>query len=292
MCELFPVYCEKLKILSSMLVEESLNYARDTGSHLLVAACIYLSLCVAAYFTTAYLKALAAYGHLKAVKRVLLVTAHPDDECMFFGPTIVKLARRAECQLFLLCLSQGDYRNLGRQRRRELWASCKVLGIPDSHVTLCINDYLPDDPGVRWREDVAAALILDHAESLGVDTIVTFDKLGVSRHSNHSSVFYAVAYLCMEKKLPSHCKAYTLETINVLRKYSGPLDVPISFLMSSFWFVDSLRERASIKAAMAAHRSQYVWFRKLYMIFSRYTFVNTLREIECVDLELDLELDD
>lgn len=43
---------------------------------------------------------------------------------------------------------------------------------------------------------------------------------------------------------------------------------------------------------MAAHRSQYVWFRKLYMIFSRYTLVNTLQEVNALDLELDLQFDD
>lgn len=43
---------------------------------------------------------------------------------------------------------------------------------------------------------------------------------------------------------------------------------------------------------MAAHHSQYVWFRKLYMNFSRYAVVNTFKEIEILDLELDLELDD
>jgi len=47
-----------------------------------------------------------------------------------------------------------------------------------------------------------------------------------------------------------------------------------------------------LQAAMAAHHSQYVWFRKLYMNFSRYAVVNTFKEIEILDLELDLELDD
>jgi len=47
-----------------------------------------------------------------------------------------------------------------------------------------------------------------------------------------------------------------------------------------------------LQTAMAAHRSQYVWFRKLYMNFSRYAVINTFKEIEILDLELDLELDD
>lgn len=43
---------------------------------------------------------------------------------------------------------------------------------------------------------------------------------------------------------------------------------------------------------MAAHKSQYVWFRKLFMLFSRYTLINTLQEVNAIDLELDFQLDD
>lgn len=38
--------------------------------------------------------------------RVALVTAHPDDEAMFFSPTLLALAAQG-CTLFLLCLSTG-----------------------------------------------------------------------------------------------------------------------------------------------------------------------------------------
>jgi len=41
--------------------------------------------------------------------RVLFVTAHPDDECMFFAPTILALTRCGQYDVFLLCLSSGDY---------------------------------------------------------------------------------------------------------------------------------------------------------------------------------------
>lgn len=42
------------------------------------------------------------------VSRVLLVTAHPDDECMFFGPTLIALKKRKNCRIFVLCLSRGE----------------------------------------------------------------------------------------------------------------------------------------------------------------------------------------
>lgn len=43
-------------------------------------------------------------------RRVLLITAHPDDECMFFGPAIQKLSKMDHVQLYLMCLSVGNVR--------------------------------------------------------------------------------------------------------------------------------------------------------------------------------------
>ena len=39
-------------------------------------------------------------------EKALLVTAHPDDEAMFFTPTLSSLAE-ASCETRLLCLSKG-----------------------------------------------------------------------------------------------------------------------------------------------------------------------------------------
>lgn len=40
--------------------------------------------------------------------RVLLITAHPDDECMFFGPTVQKLTKMKDVRLYLMCMSVGN----------------------------------------------------------------------------------------------------------------------------------------------------------------------------------------
>uniref|UniRef100_A0A8D2LER9 N-acetylglucosaminylphosphatidylinositol deacetylase n=1 Tax=Varanus komodoensis TaxID=61221 RepID=A0A8D2LER9_VARKO len=65
--------------------------------------------------------------------RALFVTAHPDDEAMFFAPTILCLAR---AELWLLCGSTGNYYHQGDIRKKELLESCMALGIPLSHVTI------------------------------------------------------------------------------------------------------------------------------------------------------------
>lgn len=60
---------------------------------------------------------------------ILLVTAHPDDECMFFSPTIQALSKVATIRI--LCLSTGNDQGLGRVREKELQGSCAQLGIKD-----------------------------------------------------------------------------------------------------------------------------------------------------------------
>lgn len=60
--------------------------------------------------------------------RVLLVTAHPDDECMFFTPSIRNFIAQGR-SVDLLCLSTGNYDGMGQRRRKELERSARVLGI-------------------------------------------------------------------------------------------------------------------------------------------------------------------
>lgn len=40
-------------------------------------------------------------------KHTLILTAHPDDECMFFAPTVISLASNG-CNISALCLSAGN----------------------------------------------------------------------------------------------------------------------------------------------------------------------------------------
>ena len=75
---------------------------------------------------------------------ILLLTAHPDDECMFFAPTLLGMHKLAQASqgagkltkkhnLYSLCLSVGDADGLGKIRREELGRSLDVLGITEGH---------------------------------------------------------------------------------------------------------------------------------------------------------------
>ena len=84
----------------------------------------------------------------------------------------------------------------------------------------------------------------------------------------------------MENRLPKETKVFTLRSVNILRKYSSLLDVPMSFLLASVVYTASVKDWCILHKAMAAHDSQNVWFRKLYMLFSRYILINTFDQIK------------
>lgn len=64
----------------------------------------------------------------------------------------------------------------------------------------------------------------------------------------------------------------TLNTVNVLRKYIAFADVNLTF--ADEW--QAFRINAfEAYMTLAQHTTQLVWFRKLFIIFSRYTYVNS-----------------
>ncbi|XP_072586519.1 N-acetylglucosaminyl-phosphatidylinositol de-N-acetylase isoform X2 [Vulpes vulpes] len=232
-------------------------------------------------------------GVLGDGSRTLLVIAHPDDEAMFFAPTVLGLARLGH-RLSLLCFSAGNFYNQGEIRKKELLQSCDVLGIPPSSIMIIDNSSggwrvqgqgtsrfriwdFPDDPSVQWDTERVASILLQHIEMNSINLVVTFDEGGVSGHSNHIALYAAMRTLHSEGRLPKGCSVLTLQSVNVLRKYISLLDLPFTLLRrQDVLFVLTSKEVAQAKRAMSCHHSQLLWFRRLYVLFSRYMRINSL----------------
>ncbi|XP_056253712.1 N-acetylglucosaminyl-phosphatidylinositol de-N-acetylase [Seriola aureovittata] len=209
----------------------------------------------------------------------LIVTAHPDDECMFFAPTIIRLVE-LNASVHLLCLSEGNYHNQGAQRKQELLKSCAVLGIPASRVTVVDHKKLPDDTKAEWSVSLVSSVIVRHIRAHSVNMVLTFDGKGVSGHANHTAVHKAVSHLASTGQVPNDCCLLSLVTVGLLRKYIAFLELPLSWLLSScLCCIIGSQGYRQAKAAMLCHRTQLLWFRYLYITFSRYMFVNTFQMI-------------
>jgi len=253
-----------------------LNINEATMELLTLILIIVLSFCLIFYGLIANAKR----KEIKTAKRVLLVISHPDDECMFFGPTVLSMAKNPSVTLFVLCMSNGDHRKEGHTRKKELYNACQILGIPEQNITVLSYTKLRDDPSLRWRDEIVSEVVLHTIESQDIDTVITFDRHGISGHKNHCALYTAMAFLCLENRIPASCRVFALRSVTIFRKYSSILDVPMSFLFCpSAAYVAGPKRWLVLRQAMRAHHSQYVWFRQLYMIFSRYTLINTFDEL-------------
>jgi N-acetylglucosaminylphosphatidylinositol deacetylase len=142
-----------------------------------------------------------------------------------------------------------------------------------------------------WPLSVVSDIVCDCLDNVGPDLVryyiwsfavidrtcqvVTFDDRGVSGHPNHiatgKGTIHAVTAYSKTADIVIYC--VKLDTTNCLRKFSGPLDIILSLCLSDMVVVS--RNPMCAYRAMKAHRSQMVWFRYLFIIFSRYTYVNT-----------------
>jgi len=223
---------------------------------------------------------------------LLLITAHPDDESMFFIPSI---RAYESSNIYLLCLSNGNVNGLGHIRARELKECCaSQFGIPPEHVTVVDHEHLQDGKDRFWSVELVAQLVKEHVSSLQQIlpgrkiTIVSFDEEGISSHPNHMATHFGVKEFARVHSAGVGCAVYKLNTVPFYEKFFGPLAV----LWNEF-NVRNVRNEDNMMTtcthvneslgiayeAMARHASQFVWYRRLFLIFSCYTFINNLSSI-------------
>jgi N-acetylglucosaminylphosphatidylinositol deacetylase len=229
------------------------------------------------------------------VKRVLLLTAHPDDETMFFAPTILALLRNyipngAPVELYIHCMSKGL--NCGETRAKELREASPILGIPVERVFI---DDLQD--GANWSNEEVVARLDSSLKRWKIDTLITFDDYGVSGHKNHISCFHgAQQYLRQQNDPSKRVRTFVLRSNYIIPKYLAWLTFPsaakslrhrimlaaalnVATVPGNHGLLFSNPDPHAVHRAMQAHESQYVWFRRLFVKFSQYVYWNSLELI-------------
>jgi N-acetylglucosaminylphosphatidylinositol deacetylase len=90
-----------------------------------------------------YKKRFDAKFHRKLETHTLFVLAHPDDECMFFTPTVHGMQETSN--IYLLVLSNGGWDGLGKLREKEMEQVARFMGFVEHKV---VDDpKIGDNPG-------------------------------------------------------------------------------------------------------------------------------------------------
>ncbi|PQE29362.1 N-acetylglucosaminyl-phosphatidylinositol de-N-acetylase protein [Rutstroemia sp. NJR-2017a WRK4] len=243
-------------------------------------------------------------------KSICLLIAHPDDEAMFFAPTVLALTQpELGNHVKILCLSSGDADGLGEIRKKELVKSGMGLGLrKEEDVFVIESPDFPDSMKITWDKQKIADLLTsafvpsapkrkdkNTPPTTSIDILITFDAGGISSHPNHISLYHGSRHF-ISSLLRDHSgwqspvDLYTLTSISIFRKYTSFVDTFMSLIFAAFGgreigahpspllFMSGIEEvRIAQKAMTTAHKSQMRWFRWGWIGLSRYMSVNDLR---------------
>ncbi|OTB02242.1 hypothetical protein M426DRAFT_322823 [Hypoxylon sp. CI-4A] len=250
-------------------------------------------------------------------KRICLLIAHPDDEAMFFAPSVLALTRPdTGNHVRILCLSSGNADGLGEVRKKELVKSGLLLGLRSADDVLVLdNPDFPDSMTTTWDAQKISNLLSSafapqqpsttSAPTATIDVLITFDAGGVSGHPNHISLYHGARTFItsLTRNKPGWAPPvdlYTLTSVSFLRKYTGFLDalatmlsvLPTNHKKSGKGNPGALVSMSQLvgggggghesygaarRAMTEAHKSQMVWFRWGWIALSRYMYMNDLR---------------
>jgi N-acetylglucosaminylphosphatidylinositol deacetylase len=218
-------------------------------------------------------------------KYALFIIAHPDDEIMFFSPTLINLQEISKVQpinIHILCLTNGNFYNQGLIREQEMKNVLDKLNITkykivnsDKFIDSMTTKYSLDDVS----NEIDAYIKSQNDESLSL--IFSFDHKGVTKHPNHISCNEGlINYLKVNKSnfIKEDISIYLLDTYIFPIQYFTQLLVMFLYYVNPYGsFTCSPRKIYNI---MSCYVSQMTWFRKLHILFSAYSYINTYTKIE------------
>ena len=251
---------------------------------------------------------------------VLLLIAHPDDEAMFFLPFLKNIqnqSREIFLECFSIGDSEGKGETRRRELLESCKhlgikeENCIIHNHPQLKDSLSekwkeelVSEKIEDT--LRRNPTISSVITFDEKGKSSLPFCLSWRvalssnilKKGVSGHPNHISLHNAskLVYQSLKRRREAKIEEkkekeekllfFKLESVSLLRKYSSFLDIPFSFFLSvlpisnestlhftNASFFPSWRQ-------MSIHNSQFVWYRKLSVLFSRYSYINTLLPLQ------------
>ena len=214
----------------------------------------------------------------KKIGTVLIIIAHPDDEIMFLSPTLKKLSS-LKIKVKILCLSNGNYDGIGHIRTEEFLAVGRELKLEDNEI---LHDPdLQDNIKKFWDEKIVAKKIEDFLnKNQDIETIITFDERGVTKHPNHISCYNGLEYYLKthrEEVKAKKTSIYLFDSFSPLTQYT--------FLVPALFFFRKENGFATWNCCfsykfMSIYKSQFNIMRRLHVILSGYSYFNSFTKVE------------
>ena len=209
----------------------------------------------------------------------MCVVAHPDDECFAFGGALA-LAADQGVATYVVCLTDGQAatnrgdaasgEELGRMRRAEFVASCRVLGVREHE----LMDY--SDAQLEFVDvSAAAGRLVERMRRFAPDVVLTFGADGaLNTHPDHTmtSMLATAAFHWSgrEKRYPEvgavfqPRRLFHLSTDFFMPDRQAPMPAPWTVRLN----IETVRARKS--EAFRAHASQAPLMERTKDLFAKH----------------------
>jgi N-acetylglucosamine malate deacetylase 2 len=156
-------------------------------------------------------------------RKILVLTAHPDDESFLAGGTLAASAQ-AGGETFLVCATLGEKgkshlkepmseQQLAEVRQKELQAAARVLGVTEVHQL-----GFPDGKANEHEEEIYAQS-LKIARQVNPEILMGFGLDGITGHKDHVAVGRVAEKLAQELSLPLATFCLPKETLNEAKQW-------------------------------------------------------------------------